>query len=83
MFVGSYTEPVKFTDTGLFGRQGPAMDDVYTIEEFRDAVAEGCFTEYDGWGRFVKDGKADANRFPPEALASMTTDATHVVWYNK
>lgn len=54
-------------------------DDVMTIEEWRDAVNDGCFCNYDGNGYWVKDGMACRD----EVFNSKPLDATHVVWYNK
>lgn len=54
-------------------------DDVYTVEEWKQAVEEGSFNTFDGSGYWVKDGyRSNAEVFSTEPL-----DATHVVWFNK
>ncbi len=59
-------------------------DDVYTLEEFRLAVSQKAFTDYDGHGYLAKDDKYDPLAFvKPSKLAGMELeDATHIVWFN-
>ncbi len=54
-------------------------DDIYTIEEWKDAVNDGWITNYDGSGYWVKDGLKSRD----EVFSTPQLDATHVVWYNK
>lgn len=53
--------------------------DVYTVKDFNEAVTDGIFTDYDGSGYWVKDGKECSE----EVFHSPQLDATHVAWYNK
>lgn len=54
-------------------------DDIYTVEEWTQAVKDGCFCNYDGSGYWVKDGLKSGD----EVFSTPPLDATHVVWYNK
>lgn len=53
--------------------------DVFTVEEWKASVNEGFFTDYDGSGYWVKDGKSSRD----EVFSTPSLDATHVAWYNK
>ncbi|GEM_PF-5891219 len=79
-----YTEPVKFTSTNNYGNGPAAEEDVYTIKEFRQLCLAGAFTDYDGFGNPVKDGKRDPDTWiKPSHVNRMPKDATHIVWYNR
>ena len=54
-------------------------DDIYTIEEWKDAVNDEWITNDDGTGYWVKDGLKSRD----EVFSTPQLDATHVVWYNK
>lgn len=54
-------------------------DDIYTVEEWIQAVEDGFFCNYDGSGYWVKDGLKSND----EVFSTPKLDATHVVWYNK
>jgi len=54
-------------------------DDIYTVEEWIQAVKDGCFCNFDGSGYWVKDGFKSND----EVFSTPQLDATHVVWYNK
>ena len=54
-------------------------DDVMTVEDWLNAVKDGCFHNEDGCGYWVKDGLGCDD----EVFNSTPLDATHVVWYNK
>lgn len=56
-----------------------ADDDVMTVKDWLNAVDDGCFSNNDGCGYWVKDGLACGD----EVFSSAPLDATHVVWYNK
>lgn len=60
-------------------------DDIYTVQEFREAVEGGGFIDYDGFGTPAKDGKkADhPDHWIRPSLMNIPPDATHVVWYNR
>lgn len=58
--------------------------DVYTIEDFKEACETNCFTDDDGHGYPVLEGKADTSRCVyPSEVNHIPREATHVVWYNK
>lgn len=54
-------------------------DDIYTVEEWKESVENGCFGIDDGTGYWVKDGMKSLD----EVFFTPQLDATHVVWYNK
>lgn len=54
-------------------------DDIYTVNEWEEAVLDGEFNSDDGSGYWVKDGL----RSDDEVFSTPKLDATHVVWYNK
>lgn len=63
-------------------------DDVYTIQEFIDAVAQGVFTDYDGYGCYALNNKKDVTMdhqvVPSDIpLMKLRQGYTHIVWYNK
>ncbi len=55
-------------------------DDLFTLAEWAEAVKDGSFNEYDGFGNYVKDGMA---AWGTDVFGNDPQDATHVVWYNK
>jgi len=57
----------------------PWDDDIYTVEEWVQAVKDGWVGNYDGNGYWVKNGL----RSNDEVFSTEPLDATHVVWYNK
>lgn len=66
----------------------PVHSSLYTIQHFRNAVDEGGFTDYDGFGRPAKkvdDVMRMSERIirPSSYEREMPHDATHVVWFNK
>ena len=80
----SYTKPVKFSSTGNYGNVPDDEDDVYTVEEFKQYIADNIFIDYDGHGYPVKDGLADKSiMIFPSRANSIPNDATHIVWYNR
>ena len=54
-------------------------DDIFTVEDWNEAVFDGVFTNTDGSGYWVKDGLASRD----EVFSTPQLGATHVVWYNK
>lgn len=63
-------------------------DDIYTIASFIDAVAQGAFTDYDGYGVYMLDGRkdvTDGHQVVPSDIPFMKLRQgyTHIVWYNK
>lgn len=56
--------------------------DLLTKEEWLDGVASGLFTDDDGYGHLVKDGKMSSMYIYP-TIADKRFDATHVLWFNR
>lgn len=62
----------------------PSWADVMTVEDFKSAVERRAFTDYDGSGCPVKDGKMDWQyTIYPSTMEVIPEDATHIVWFNK
>lgn len=58
--------------------------DLMTIKGFKGGVECTCFTNDDGHGRLVKNNKMTREIYSPSQLKMiLTTDATHIMWYNK
>jgi hypothetical protein len=60
-------------------------DDVMTIKEFINAVKSGGFIDYDGYGRYVKDGKKTNITILPSDVKyqAIRKDFNTIVWFNK
>jgi hypothetical protein len=60
-------------------------DDVMTINEFINAVKSGFFIDYDGYGRYVKDGKKTNIEILPSDVKyqAIRRDFNTMVWFNK
>jgi uncharacterized membrane protein YvbJ len=60
-------------------------DDVMTIKEFISAVKSGLFIDYDGYGRYVKDGKKTNIVILPSDVKyqAIRRDFNRMVWFNK
>lgn len=54
-------------------------DDIFTVAEWHDAVADGYFCDYDGSGYWMKNGMSSRD----DVFGTPPLDATHVVWFNK
>lgn len=68
----------------MYNRKIAPDDDVMEIEDFKAAVEQGAFMDYDGFGYPVKDSLADNDiRIRPSKLEDIPDDATHIVWFNK
>ena len=52
---------------------------IFTVDDWRKAVEDGDFCNYDGSGYWVKDGMESDD----EVFSTPQLDATHVAWYNK
>lgn len=61
----------------------PDYADVFTIEEWWANINCGAFTDWDGSGCPVKDGKMANETFFPSDAADLPVDATHIAWFNK
>lgn len=67
-------------ETRVYDKEVPEYADLYTAEEFVQAVKTGVFGNLDGSGYWVKDGKMNRDE---EFFSSLPLDATHVAWFNK
>lgn len=77
--VGEWLAPLEYTeDPKDYG-------DILTIEDFKHGCEVGpCFTDWDGHGRPMKDGKVAPNiTIQPSRLYEIPLDATHIQWFNK
>lgn len=70
--------------------EAPEYADVFTMEEFIEAVRHKSFMNYDGIGRLAKadsDGKIWESNIEIDCyvpwLMAQSPDFTHVCWYNK
>ena len=65
--------------------------DLMTVKEFKDACYIGAFSDYDGMGDLVKDGKIVTKRrtdgrpswIIPSKRHQIPSDITHIFWYNR
>lgn len=58
--------------------------DVMTVEEYLNSVRATAFTDYDGFGQPVRDGRAcRVMVLPSDYKNGIPTDATHIVWFNR
>lgn len=53
------------------------------LAEWRDVVKAGFFNEYDGSGRWVKDGHRMTDKVFDDVFAKEPEGATHVEWFSK
>jgi hypothetical protein len=59
--------------------------DVMPLKEFIENVKNGCFIDYDGHGRYVKDGKETNIVIRPSDVNynSIRNEFDTIVWYNR
>jgi hypothetical protein len=53
--------------------------EIFTVENWEKAINDGCFSNFDGCGYWVKDN-CESN---DEVFSTPKLDATHVIWYSK
>jgi hypothetical protein len=60
-------------------------DDVMSLKEFIHAVKLGFFIDYDGYGRYVKDGKKTNIEILPSDVKyrAIRKEFNTIVWFNK
>lgn len=60
-------------------------DDVMSLKEFIKLVKEGMFIDYDGWGRYVKNGKKTNIQILPSDIKyrAIRKEFDTIVWFNK
>jgi hypothetical protein len=61
----------------------PPYGHVMTVPEFKQAVKEGAFIDYDGMGEAAKLLVDDSEYIYPSTVDKIPVDATHIIWYNK
>lgn len=71
--------------TPEFNREVEKDDDVMSLTDFIEAVKDGCFIDYDGFGHYVKNGKmSDIDIYPSDVdHNSVRKDFDTIVWFNK
>lgn len=74
----------KYYDSWSYDEEIADDDDVYSVKDFKDAVAQGVFVDYDGFGSPAKNNKTCRSVIVlPSQVDRIPHDATHIVWYNK
>jgi hypothetical protein len=60
-------------------------DCVMSLKEFINQVKSGMFIDYDGWGRYVKDGKKTNIQILPSDIKynAIRKGFDTIVWFNK
>lgn len=61
----------------------PEYGTLMTVEEFKNAVTNGFFIDYDGSGEPAKILVDKSVSIRPSKVNEIPADATHIVWYNK
>jgi hypothetical protein len=59
--------------------------DVMSIDQFIKSVNCGLFTDYDGFGRYIRDGKESNIEIYPSDVKhnSLRADFTQIIWFNR
>ena len=67
-----------------YSKDLPDYGDLMSVNEFISGCESGCFTDYDGSGHPVREGKmaGDIDVYPSK-MNQIPYDATHVMWFNK
>lgn len=63
----------------------PTYGDVMPLSEFIECVKNGGFIDYDGFGRYVKDGKeTNIDIYPSDVKAKkIRTEFDTIIWFNR
>jgi len=63
----------------------PTNGDVMSLNDFIEAVKNGWFIDYDGFGNYVRDGKeTNIMVFPSDVEhKSLRKDFDTIIWYNR
>lgn len=68
----------------LSGESVPDYADVFPLSEFEELCRSYCFTDWDGAGYYVKDGKMYGLVCCRDIVADgVDHNFTHVAWFNK
>lgn len=78
-------EPVEMDFTGA-NIENDYPTELFTIEEFREAVKQGLFNDYDGVGYYTNS--AESHSETPVDLSALARGEevkgyTHIEWFNK
>ena len=81
-FIGKYKR-LKRTPTIEYGKEWDG--DLLTIEEFKNGVEGGFFTDDDGYGYYATETtKSDIYVYPSDFTEGIyRDDFTHIIWFNK
>jgi len=71
------------TKTANYNRKPYDFGDLMTVEEFKEAVKLGSFTDYDGCGQPCRNGMMSIMVIMPSTIEEIPEDATHIQWFNK
>lgn len=68
----------EFSELSTYG-------DVMTLKHWLDCVECGGFIDYDGWGKYVKDGKESNIMIKPSDVKhnSVRKDFDTIIWFNR
>jgi hypothetical protein len=71
--------------TPVFGDEPDADADIMSIEDFIECCNDGGFIDYDGFGKYMKDGKlSDITIYPSDVSHNMVReDFDTIAWYNR
>ena len=63
----------------------PEYGDVMSLEDFKENVEAGWFSDYDGFGRYVLDGKeTDIDIYPSDIMeGNIREEFDTIIWYNR
>lgn len=83
--VSEISRQLRMIMTPVFEDDVPEYGDVMSLEHFIDNVESGGFIDYDGLGRYVKDGKESNIDIYPSDVKNKTIrkDFDTIVWYNR
>lgn len=56
---------------------------IMTVNEFKQAVRDRLFIDYDGFGHPAKMTMDVTQHVVPSKVDEIPNDATHIVWYNR
>ncbi len=63
----------------------PDYGDIMSLEDFIETVNDGGFIDYDGFGKYVKDGKkSDIDIYPSDVKRNkVRKDFDTIIWFNR
>lgn len=86
--ASSYRQRDEIVDkyATLAAIQSGVVGSVYTIEDFIEAVEDGTFTPYDGFGTYVDTRHNFSDKttsFNVKELKKKANEYPYVIWYNR